>query len=90
MSIEANGKIYAFFYHEEDESYEAYESYNIHFHVPSEHTINGVSYPAEAHVKLAPTTYDMLPAEALGDYAGYDFSNSTEANHFHAVVGFLF
>ena len=42
------------------------------------------------HIKLRPVTYDVLPPEALGAYAGYDLSNSEEKNHFHAVLSFLF
>eukprot|EP00760_Papus_ankaliazontas_P024782 PhM_4_TR2423/c0_g1_i3/m.22257 len=31
----------------------------IHFHTPSEHTLNGVRYPMEAHMVLAPYDYEQ-------------------------------
>ena len=62
----------------------------MHFHTPSEHTVNGRHFDAEMHIKLRPVNYDVLPAEALGEYAGYDLSQSTNRNHFHSVLGFLF
>ena len=41
VSIEVNQKVFSFFVNEREMKYEAYESYNAHFHTPSEHQING-------------------------------------------------
>ena len=89
-AIDSLGAGYIFVFDPIINAYEAYQGYSFHFHTPSEHTINGNLMDAEMHLKLQPVSIDVLPPEALGEYAGYDFSQSVNRNHFHSVLGFLF
>ena len=66
MSIDASYNAFAFFYSPAKNEYEAYRGYNMHFHTPSEHTVNDIRYDAEMHIKLEPCTYEDLPVQALG------------------------
>ena len=86
----AAGKAFAFFYDKKTNSYEAYEDVQLHWHTTSEHTIGGQSYDAEMHLFLVPAEVTDLPKEALGSYADFDFSESTNANMEAMVIGFLF
>lgn len=90
MSIETIDKAFVFFYNPQENTYEAYKSYNLHFHALSEHTVNKRHFGAEMHIKLQPTTVDQLPPQALGEYSAQDFSSSVAQNHFHSVVSLLF
>ncbi|WP_371573859.1 carbonic anhydrase family protein [Streptomyces sp. NBC_01314] len=46
-----------------------YELVDVHWHMPSEHTVGGVAFPMEQHMKYRRVTDDVGPAEA-GD-SGY-------------------
>ena len=84
------GKAFAFFYDDRTNSYEAYENVQLHWHTTSEHNIAGVNYDAEMHLFFLPADVTDLPKEALGDYADFDFSESTDASKEGMVIGFLF
>ena len=90
MTIDTPGGAYIFIFDPIINAYEAYEGYSFHFHTPSEHSVNGNLMDAEMHIKLKPVSIEVLPPEALGEYAGYNFSQSVNKNHFHSVLGFLF
>ena len=66
IDVSYNAFAFAFFYSSANNEYEAKRGYNMHFHTPSEHTVNEVSYDAEMHIKLEPCTYEDLPVQALG------------------------
>lgn len=66
LGVDAVDQAFAFFFDPIRETYEAYQGYNLHFHTPSEHTINGRNLDSEMHIKMRPVKYDVLPPEALG------------------------
>ena len=90
MSVDSTDQAFAFFFDPIKNTYEAYQGYNLHFHTLSEHTVNGDHMDAEMHIKMRPVNFDVLPPEALGEYAGYDLSQSTNTNHFHSVLSMMF
>lgn len=49
---------------------QTYDVVNIHFHTPSEHLINGVQYPLEAHVVHATPSGDLGVLATMFQYAG--------------------
>ena len=73
MTINTLGGGYIFIFDPITNVYEAYEGYSFHFHTPSEHIVNGRSMDLEIHLKMKPVSIEVLPPEALGEYAGYNF-----------------
>jgi hypothetical protein len=68
-----------------------YSSLQYHFHAPSEHTINGESYPLEMHnFFVALSNTDGTNLTLTQTFASFNTSTYSNATVYAAVLGYLF
>jgi carbonic anhydrase len=68
-----------------------YQTAQIHFHAPSEHTINGKSYPLEIHhFFTALSNEDGTNITLTSQFVNYSTSTYSNTNVYAAVLGYLY
>lgn len=68
-----------------------YQTKQFHFHVPSEHTVNGKAYPLEMHnFFVAMSNEDGTNLTLTSQFANFNTSNYTNQSVFAAVLSYHF